>query len=60
MSNIVELDRRMLDFIAGLNTELSELVEGSNLYKSNISLNSVILPEAQKTLIINTVTSFEA
>ena len=28
----VELDRRMLDFCVGLDTEFSEIVEGSHLY----------------------------
>ena len=28
----VEIDRRMLDFCAGLDTEFSEIVEGSHLY----------------------------
>jgi hypothetical protein len=28
----IELDRRMLDFIVGLDTEFSELVEGSHRY----------------------------
>ena len=28
----VEIDRRMLDFCVGLDTEFSEVVEGSHLY----------------------------
>ena len=28
----VEIDRRMLDFCVGLDTEFSEIVEGSHLY----------------------------
>lgn len=33
--NSVELDRRMLDYIVGLDTEFSEIVDGSNLYTPN-------------------------
>ncbi len=28
----VELDRRMLDYVVGLDTEFSEIVDGSHLY----------------------------
>ena len=28
----IEIDRRMLDFCVGLDTEFSEIVEGSHLY----------------------------
>lgn len=38
MNMDVELDRRMLDFIVGLDTEFSELVEGSHLYTSSVKL----------------------
>ncbi|KAL6053112.1 AAA domain-containing protein [Balamuthia mandrillaris] len=59
MNTDVELDRRMLDFIVGLDSELSELVEGSHLYTPNVKLESVILPEDQKSLIVNTVRNFD-
>ena len=39
MNMDVELDRRMLDFIVGLDTEFSELVEGSHLYTSSVKLD---------------------
>ena len=29
LDSVVELDRRLLDYIVGLDTEISELVEGS-------------------------------
>ena len=32
MTAKVEIDRRMLDFCVGLDTEFSEIVEGSHLY----------------------------
>lgn len=41
----VELDRRMLDWIVGLDTEMNELVEGSHLYKSKVSMEQVVLPD---------------
>jgi len=36
MDQQVELDRRMLDWIVGLDTEMNELVEGSHLYKPKV------------------------
>lgn len=59
MNTSVELDRRMLDFVVGLDTELSELVEGSHLYTPTVKLENVIMPEDQKNLIVNTVKNFD-
>ena len=39
----MEIDRRMLDFIVGLDREFSELVEGSHLYTPTVDLNQVRL-----------------
>lgn len=36
MDQQVELDRRMLDWIVGLDTEMNELVEGSHLYHPKV------------------------
>lgn len=38
----------MLDNILGLETEAHQLVGGSNLYVPNVSIEDVVLPEAQK------------
>ena len=37
----VEIDRRMLDFCVGLDTEFSEIVEGSHLYYPKIEFHNV-------------------
>uniref|UniRef100_A0A0G4HU76 AAA+ ATPase domain-containing protein n=1 Tax=Chromera velia CCMP2878 TaxID=1169474 RepID=A0A0G4HU76_9ALVE len=55
----VEVDRRLLDFVVGLDTEFSELVEGSHLYAPTTSIADVVLPEDQKNLVIETVSSFD-
>ena len=39
----VELDRRMLDFCVGLDTEFSEIVEGSHLYYPKTKFDQVRL-----------------
>lgn len=43
----------------GLDTEFSELVEGSHLYFPKVDLESVVLAEEQKRLIMDTVNNFE-
>eukprot|EP01065_Artemidia_motanka_P012879 TRINITY_DN17102_c0_g2_i1.p1 TRINITY_DN17102_c0_g2~~TRINITY_DN17102_c0_g2_i1.p1 ORF type:complete len:1017 (+),score=196.23 TRINITY_DN17102_c0_g2_i1:457-3051(+) len=54
----VEMDRRMLDFCVGLDTEFCELVDAANLYQPSVSLDRVILPEALKSLIVGTVENY--
>lgn len=54
----VEIDRKMLDYLVGLDTEISELVEGSHIYTPAVEMDHVILPEQQKDLILRTARSF--
>jgi SpoVK/Ycf46/Vps4 family AAA+-type ATPase len=56
----VRIDRRMVDYIVGLETEATALVEGSHLYRPTVDLARVVLPEAQKRLIVETVAGFPA
>ncbi|CAK4675475.1 hypothetical protein LEN26_006393 [Aphanomyces euteiches] len=55
----VELDRRVLDWVVGLDTEINELVEGSDLYNPKVQLNQVVLPDEYKQTILSTVTAYE-
>lgn len=48
----------MLDWIVGLDTEINEVVEGTNLYTPSVELSSVVLPEEQKEQIMSAVDSF--
>ena len=59
-SQSVEIDRRIMDFIVGLDSEASDLVEGSHLYSPKVRLESVVLPPEQKKLILETVGTFDA
>ena len=50
----VEIDRRMLDFCAGLDTEFSEIVEGSHLYFPQTKFEQVaIMSQCELVLHIN-------
>jgi len=53
----VEIDRRMVDFIVGLDSEVHHLVDGSHLYLPQTKMGAVVLPEETKTLITRTVRS---
>ncbi|RHY81305.1 hypothetical protein DYB26_004700, partial [Aphanomyces astaci] len=55
----VELDRRVLDWVVGLDTEINELVEGSDLYNPKVQLSQVVLPDEYKQTILSTVTAYE-
>ena len=56
---LAEIDRRMLDFVVGLDTEFSELMDGSHLYTPTVVIDEVVLGEAKKKLIQDTVRHFE-
>lgn len=51
----ISLDRKMQDYVAGLDTEISNLVEGGNLYFPKVKLDNVILAPAMKQEIIEIV-----
>ena len=59
MDSYVTIDRRMLEFALGLDTEFSELVEGSHLYFPKVNMDQVVLPDDTKKLILSTVENFE-
>lgn len=42
--NRISLDRRVLDWVVGLDSEINELVEGSDLYTPTVPLSQVVLP----------------
>lgn len=49
----------MLDFVVGLDTEFSELMEGSHLYTPSVGIDEVVLAEAKKKLVVDTVAHFD-
>ena len=56
----VEMDRRLLDYVCGLDTEFSELVNGSHLFLPKVALDDVVLPADIKSMVIDTARNFEA
>lgn len=56
----VALDRRVLDFSVGLDTEINELVEGSDLYEPKVELSQVVLPEGQIDIILKQCRAYDS
>ncbi len=56
----VTIDRRMAEYLLGLDTESVSLVEGSHIYTPRVDLDRVVLAEAKKKLIVDTVVGFPA
>ncbi len=48
---VVTIDRRMMDWVVGLNTEINELIEGSNLYSPKVDMDHVILSEVGRACL---------
>lgn len=48
----------MLDFIVGLDTEFSELIDGSHLYMPSVCLEDVVMPEDTKKMVLDTVQNY--
>ena len=55
----ISLDRRVLDFSVGLDTEINELVEGSDLYEPKVELSQVVLPEGQIDTILEQCRAYD-
>lgn len=55
----LQLDRRVLDCIVGLDKESTEVSQGSHLYDPKVSLDSVVLPPQLKMAITNAVKHFD-
>lgn len=56
----ITLDRRVLDFSVGLDTEINELVEGSDLYEPKVRLDQVVLPSGQIDRLLEQCRAYDA
>ena len=50
----------MLDFVVGLDSEINELVEGSDLYEPKVDLRQVVLPEGHLDALLAQCTAYDA
>ena len=53
------LDRRVLDWTVGLDSEINELVEGSDLYEPKVALDNVVLPKGHLDMLLTLCTSYD-
>lgn len=56
---IVELDHMVLDYVAGLQTEIDELMDSARCYTPNVSMDSVVLPKEMKDMVLKQAENFE-
>jgi SpoVK/Ycf46/Vps4 family AAA+-type ATPase len=56
----VSVDRRMLDWILGLETEISELVEGGLCFSPTVQLAQVVIRPSTKELLLDTLCDHDA
>ena len=56
----VLLDRRILDWAVGLDSEINELVEGSDLYEPKVNLCQVVLPQGHLQSLLSQCMSYDA
>lgn len=52
-------DRRLLDWCVGLDSEINELVEGSDLYKPNVQLSQIVLPPGEIDIIVQQCKAYD-
>jgi hypothetical protein len=45
--------------LVGLDTQVNELVDGTNLYSPSVSLDQVVLPALHKAELLQTVSDFQ-
>lgn len=57
--NRIMLDRRILDWAVGLDSEINELVEGSDLYEPKVQLSQIVLPTGYIERILSQCSAYD-
>jgi len=55
----MQLDRRILDWTVGLDSEINELVEGSDLYEPKVNLSQVVLPKGHLQSLLSQCLAYD-
>lgn len=55
----IQLDRRILDWTVGLDSEINELVEGSDLYEPAVDISQLVLPPRHLDMLLKLCTSYD-
>jgi hypothetical protein len=56
---VIELDRRLFDYLVGLDTEMSEIVDGSHFYLPSVELEDVVILKETNKRLCDVVLNFE-
>lgn len=59
MDFCVDIDRKLVDYLMGLDTETAELVPGSRLYRPTVPLTNVVLPDDTQRQVLDAIKRFD-
>lgn len=57
--SLCDLDHMVLDYVAGLKTEIDELMDSARCYTPKTTMDSVVLPMHMKSLVLRQAENFE-
>lgn len=57
--SLCDLDHMVLDYVAGLKTEIDELMDSARCYSPKVEMDSVVLPKQMKDLVLRQAENFE-
>lgn len=57
--SLCDLDHMVLDYVAGLKTEIDELMDSARCYAPKVQMDSVVLPKQMKELVLRQAENFE-
>jgi SpoVK/Ycf46/Vps4 family AAA+-type ATPase len=57
--SLCDLDHMVLDYVAGLKTEIDELMDSARCYTPKVTMDAVVLPKQMKELVLRQAENFE-
>lgn len=58
MDYCCDIDRKIVDYLMGTETETAEMVPGSNLYLPTVPLENIVLPTQTTELVLSTIAHY--
>ncbi|RNF00677.1 putative AAA family ATPase [Trypanosoma conorhini] len=55
MDYVVDIDRKIVDYLMGTETETAEMVPGSQLYMPVVPMENVVLPKCTTDMVVTTI-----
>ncbi|CCW66714.1 unnamed protein product [Phytomonas sp. Hart1] len=58
MDYVCDIDRKIVDYLMGTETETTEMVPGSRLYSPTVTISNVVLPSQTTDLVLSTIENY--